>query len=41
MVNLDAAILYELKTMHATKGEFTQYPFFVRFRPFFYVFISP
>ena len=24
-----------------TKGEFTQYPFFVRFRPFFYVFASP
>ena len=23
------------------KGEFTQYPFFVRFRPFFYVFASP
>ena len=22
-------------------GEFTQYPFFVRFRPFFYVFASP
>ena len=22
------------------KGEFTQYPFFVRFRPFFYVFAS-
>ena len=24
-----------------SKGEFTQYPFFVRFRPFFYVFVSP
>ena len=24
-----------------TKGEFTQYPFFVHFRPFFYVFASP
>ena len=24
-----------------TIGEFTQYPFFVRFRPFFYVFASP
>ena len=24
-----------------TKGEFTQYPFFVRFRLFFYVFASP
>ena len=24
-----------------SKGEFTQYPFFVRFRPFFYVFTSP
>ena len=24
-----------------TKGEFTQYPFFVRFHPFFYVFASP
>ena len=24
-----------------TLGEFTQYPFFVRFRPFFYVFASP
>ena len=24
-----------------SKGEFTQYPFFVRFRPFFYVFASP
>ena len=23
------------------EGEFTQYPFFVRFRPFFYVFASP
>ena len=23
------------------KGGFTQYPFFVRFRPFFYVFASP
>ena len=23
------------------KGEFTQYPFFVRFSPFFYVFASP
>ena len=25
----------------APKGEFTQYPFFVRFCPFFYVFASP
>ena len=24
-----------------SKGEFTQYPFFLRFRPFFYVFASP
>ena len=24
-----------------SKSEFTQYPFFVRFRPFFYVFASP
>ena len=24
-----------------SKGEFSQYPFFVRFRPFFYVFASP
>ena len=23
------------------KGKFTQYPFLVRFRPFFYVFASP
>ena len=27
--------------MIGSKGEFTQYPFFVRFRPFFYVFTSP
>ena len=26
---------------HGPKGEFTVYPFVVRFRPFFYVFASP
>ena len=30
-----------LMMLYVNKGEFTQYPFFVRFRPFFYVFASP
>ena len=31
----------QTKRRHKTKGEFTQYTFFVRFRPFFYVLASP
>ena len=32
---------YRFNEHGESKGEFTQYPFFVRFCPFFYVFASP
>ena len=36
---LQCKLLVKILVLH--KGEFTQYPFFVRFRTFFYIFASP